>query len=152
MEACGDLSLGSSNGNILQTINQIIEIEEKEVTSLFKAIEYSAVESKMATANNDVNGQIPRGFMCPVTLELMKDPVLASDGHSYERKAIELWLSKNDSSPVTNLPLPNKGLVPNHALRAAIEEYVSKNKEVEVKVEVKAAAAPAGRSECTFNY
>lgn len=31
----------------------------------------------------------------------MRDPVLAADGHSYEREAIELWLQENDRSAVT---------------------------------------------------
>jgi hypothetical protein len=129
MEACGDYSLGTNNANILQTVDQIIEIETKEVVSLYKKIESTIVESKMATVNNDATGQIPRGFMCPVTLELMKDPVLAADGHSYERRAIEQWLMTKNTSPVTNLELPNHSLVPNFALRAAIEEYLARSKE-----------------------
>ena len=30
----------------------------------------------------------PPSFVCPLTLELMKDPVTAADGHSYECDAI----------------------------------------------------------------
>jgi hypothetical protein len=37
----------------------------------------------------------------------MKDPVLAADGYTYERTAIETWLSSHDTSPVTNAMLPN---------------------------------------------
>ena len=129
MRASGDMSLESNNSNILQTIDQIISIETKEVATLFKAIEHSTVdEAMMAVANNDITGHIPRGFMCPVTLGMMKDPVLASDGHSYERSAIIEWLSKCNRSPVTNLELASNQIVPNFALRAAIEEYLSSSK------------------------
>ena len=50
----------------------------------------------------------------------MQDPCIASDGYSYERVAIEMWLHENDVSPVTKTLLPDKNLVPNHALLCAI--------------------------------
>jgi hypothetical protein len=68
---------------------------------------------------------IPRSLLCPITLAVMTDPVLASDGHSYERAAITTWLcSGRTTSPVTNLPLGNCSLVPNLTLRGAIEEFM----------------------------
>lgn len=54
---------------------------------------------------------------------MMVDPVLASDGHTYELVAIQQWLETNDRSPMTNNPLPNKDLVPNHAVRSMITEW-----------------------------
>jgi len=66
------------------------------------------------------------GFICPITQELMEDPVVAADGHSYERKAIEGWFSSHNTSPLTNLPLKNKDLIPNHNLRSSIAQYKQK--------------------------
>lgn len=43
----------------------------------------------------------------------MTDPVLAADGFTYERCAIEGWFKKSGVSPMTNLPLPNQNLIPN---------------------------------------
>jgi hypothetical protein len=40
--------------------------------------------------------------------EPMIDPVVAADGHTYERAAIEVWLASHDNSPMTNVRLPNK--------------------------------------------
>ena len=51
---------------------------------------------------------------------MMVNPVLASDGHTYELVAIQQWLETNDRSPLTNVKLPNKDLVPNHALKMMI--------------------------------
>ena len=45
-----------------------------------------------------------------------------ADGHSYERIAIEEWLEKNETSPMTNENLSHQNLVPNHALRQIIIE------------------------------
>jgi len=46
--------------------------------------------------------EIPDEFKCPITLDLIIDPVTIGDGHHYERKAILQWLSEgNTVSPVT---------------------------------------------------
>lgn len=53
--------------------------------------------------------------------ELLIDPVVAADGESYERVAIEAWLTTNGAvSPTTGLALDTCDLVPNHALRSTI--------------------------------
>lgn len=46
--------------------------------------------------------------------DLFKDPVIASDGFTYERYAIEDWLTRKATSPMTNEPLVHKFLIPNH--------------------------------------
>lgn len=56
----------------------------------------------------------------------MNDPCVAADGYTYSRKAIETWLESNDTSPMTNLPLPHKNLIPNYTLLSAIMEWQSK--------------------------
>jgi hypothetical protein len=54
---------------------------------------------------------------CPITGEMMIDPVICVDGHTYERAAILNWLSSHNTSPMTGLPLASKNLIPNIALR-----------------------------------
>jgi len=66
----------------------------------------------------------PDAFVCPISFELMLDPVMCSDGHTYERAAIEDWLSSHTTSPKTNEELQTTALFPNHNLRAAIDEYL----------------------------
>ncbi|XP_058084702.1 U-box domain-containing protein 35-like isoform X2 [Magnolia sinica] len=69
----------------------------------------------------------PSHFICPILQDVMDDPCVAADGYTYERRAIDLWLSMNDKSPMTNSPLPHKYLVPNYTLISAIMEWKSKN-------------------------
>ena len=38
-------------------------------------------------------------FMCPITCDLIFDPVIAADGHTYDRSAIQGWLAKHETSP-----------------------------------------------------
>jgi len=67
--------------------------------------------------------QHPHAFMCPITQEVMKSPViLIETGQSYEKTAIEKWLIDHDTDPLSNKRLTNKIIIPNIALRNAIQE------------------------------
>ncbi|XP_045888381.1 WD repeat, SAM and U-box domain-containing protein 1 isoform X2 [Micropterus dolomieu] len=78
--------------------------------------------------SDSVCSGIPDEFLCPITRELMREPVIAADGYSYEREAIESWINtKNRSSPMTNLPLLTTLLTPNHTLKMAIGRWKTTN-------------------------
>ena len=64
----------------------------------------------------------PPEFLCPITMEVMTDPVFAADGHVYDRASIESFLETHDTSPLTNEPLATKSLTPNDALRSRLRE------------------------------
>jgi uncharacterized protein YegL len=66
---------------------------------------------------------IPSEFMCPISMDLMTDPVVGSDGHTYERSAITEWLSTRLVSPLTRRQMFLTDLQPNYALRTAIERW-----------------------------
>lgn len=68
--------------------------------------------------------QVPDCFKCPITREIMKDPVCTEDGHTYDRKAIETWLEDHDTSPKTGAKLQTKDLVSNHVLSRAIDAWL----------------------------
>jgi ankyrin repeat protein len=63
-----------------------------------------------------------QAFICPITQDIMNDPVTCMDGHTYEKEAIQKWLADHDTSPLTGAKLPSKHLIPNFALRSAIDE------------------------------
>lgn len=67
---------------------------------------------------------LPLWAHCPIGHHAMTDPVVASDGHSYERSNLTQWLSRKRTSPLTGEQVDF--YVPNHALRAAIEAEVSR--------------------------
>ncbi|KAK2904680.1 hypothetical protein Q8A67_006479 [Cirrhinus molitorella] len=73
-----------------------------------------------------MDSDVPKHFLCPITRELMKDPVIAADGFCYEREAIESWINTpNHSSPWTKLPLKNTILTSNRSLKTAIQCWKS---------------------------
>lgn len=81
-------------------------------------------------AHRDV--ELRKSFLCPITHELMEHPVVAPDGHTYERDAIEKWISikgaRHAKSPMTAAPMPVGTLLPNHTLKSMIAEYVARDR------------------------
>lgn len=61
-------------------------------------------------------------LVCPMSLDVMIDPVCTVDGQTYERRYIERWLQHHDTSPLTNLTLSSKKLVPNDAIKSVLED------------------------------
>ena len=61
-------------------------------------------------------------WMCPINKTPMSEPVVTSDGQSYEKDSIAFWLKNNIKSPATNLPLTNKTLIPNVSLKNLIQK------------------------------
>ena len=58
---------------------------------------------------------------CPITLEIMKDPVTCADGHTYDRSAIEAWFrSGKTTSPWTNEEMTTFELVSNKVVKRKI--------------------------------
>jgi len=52
---------------------------------------------------------------------MMVEPVIAADGHTYERAALEEWLLHHVTSPVTGDFLPHTRIVPNVLIKSAIQ-------------------------------
>jgi len=83
-----------------------------------------AVDEKVAAV------LVPPFFKCPISLELMRDPVVLSTGQSYERSSIELWLKAgNQTCPATMQKLSSLELVPNHTLRRLIHNWCRETQE-----------------------
>jgi hypothetical protein len=62
-------------------------------------------------------------FICPITLQIMKDPVVTPQGLCFERQAIMEWLEKSQTCPITHQPLSFHQLITCYSLKNAIEEY-----------------------------
>lgn len=77
--------------------------------------------------------QIPEYFICPISLQIMKDPVTVVTGITYDRESIEKWfLTTNGMTcPVTKQLLPrdnnDDSMTPNHTLRRLIQQWCTVN-------------------------
>eukprot|EP01032_Pedospumella_encystans_P031847 gene31847-35948_t len=63
-------------------------------------------------------------FICPITYELMRDPVVASDGHTYEKAAIEKWLKNHKISPRSGEPM-DVLTIPNINIKKLIQDIIN---------------------------
>lgn len=63
-------------------------------------------------------------FICPITYELMREPVVASDGHTYEKAAIEKWLKSNHISPRSGEAMDSL-TIPNINLKKLIQDIIN---------------------------
>lgn len=72
---------------------------------------------------------VPAHFLCPISMQLMRDPVTVSTGITYDRESIERWLfsCKHDTCPVTKQVLTGIDLTPNHTLRRLIQSWCTLN-------------------------
>ncbi|KAL8142042.1 hypothetical protein V2J09_015074 [Rumex salicifolius] len=71
---------------------------------------------------------IPEDFLCPISLEIMRDPVIVATGQTYERSYIQRWIdSGNLTCPKTQQKLQNFTLTPNYVLRSLISQWCLKN-------------------------
>ncbi|KAG4385439.1 hypothetical protein AAZX31_12G090600 [Glycine max] len=75
--------------------------------------------------------EVPTLFLCPISLQLMSDPVTVCTGITYDRENIERWLfsscKKNKTCPVTRQSLPHTDLTPNHTLQRLIQAWCTNN-------------------------
>ncbi|XP_022756673.1 E3 ubiquitin-protein ligase PUB23-like [Durio zibethinus] len=73
--------------------------------------------------------EIPHHFLCPISLQLMRDPVTISTGITYDRDSIEKWFfsCKKKACPVTKKVLHDSDLTPNHTLRRLIQAWCTLN-------------------------
>ena len=53
----------------------------------------------------------PKDLCCPISLNLMVDPVIIDDCHTYDRENIKKWLEINRRSPITNQNISSNNLL-----------------------------------------
>ncbi|XP_014523519.1 U-box domain-containing protein 17 [Vigna radiata var. radiata] len=97
---------------------------------------------------------VPKDFCCPITLDLMCDPVIISTGQTYDRRSIWRWMEEGHCTcPKTGVLLSHNRLVPNRALRNLIMQWCSAHgvpydppEGVDPSVEMFATACPSKAS------
>ncbi|MBA0823769.1 hypothetical protein Goarm_020475 [Gossypium armourianum] len=77
------------------------------------------------------SGQIPlppEELRCPISLQLMYEPVVIASGQTYERICIEKWFSDgHDTCPKTQQKLPHLSLTPNYCVKGLIASWCEQN-------------------------
>ncbi|KQJ98660.2 hypothetical protein BRADI_3g38610v3 [Brachypodium distachyon] len=124
--------INERNGQHPDSTKQIVELLSK-----FKAVagvdEKNVLGGEVAVTAKSLDKcpslMIPDDFLCPITLEIMTDPVIVASGQSYERRSIQRWLDSGERTcPKTRQPLAHLSLAPNYALKNLILQWCEKHK------------------------
>ena len=83
----------------------------------------AAQEKLSGLEQHRLEAETPPHLRCPNTLQRMCSPVIVADGHTFERRSIEEWLTRHNTNPLTGATLLNRALVPSLALRDAIRAW-----------------------------
>ncbi|XP_075500086.1 U-box domain-containing protein 1-like [Primulina tabacum] len=71
---------------------------------------------------------IPDEYRCPISLELMNDPVTVASGHTYDRNSIAQWInSGHHTCPKSGQRLIHMALIPNYSLKSLIHQWCLEN-------------------------
>ncbi|NXU46566.1 WSDU1 protein, partial [Drymodes brunneopygia] len=120
----GLFKMNNIDGKELLNLTKESLANELKIESLGQRSKVLQKIEELRMAMTSVSVPVPDEFLCPITRELMNDPVIATDGYSYEREAMENWISNRRSSPMTNLPLHSPTLTPNRTLKMAISRWL----------------------------
>lgn len=75
--------------------------------------------------------QIQDMIICPLSKQIFKEPVMASDGHIYEKHMIEKWIKTNKTSPITREAIVNK-FTNVHFIKQLVANFLIKNPEMKM--------------------
>ena len=80
-------------------------------------------------SSEKMTAQVPNSYCCPISMEIMVEPVIVATGHTYDKECIQMWLSQgNRTCPATGQKLRHLELVPNFALRNAIQVFIPQHR------------------------
>ncbi|KAH9609768.1 hypothetical protein KSS87_012758 [Heliosperma pusillum] len=115
--------------NLLKKVKDFAQTENPNMESSSKEKNPSLDCCGLTPADGSPNSlAIPDDFRCPISLEIMKDPVIVSTGQTYERSCIEKWIkSGHNTCPKTQQTLLNSSLTPNYVLRSLISQWCEAN-------------------------
>lgn len=99
-------------------------ISTEELTKYLRSLDDNIERSAYSLEQLKNTERIIKSIYCPITNMPMQDPVIAPDGMSYEKKAIEKWFARRNTSPVSGETLKHTFLIPNHSLRNVISELM----------------------------
>ncbi|RAP27318.1 hypothetical protein DID74_00475 [Candidatus Marinamargulisbacteria bacterium SCGC AG-333-B06] len=108
----------TEDGQILEryllnpSINTVIDI------TIFKKIETHINTIEGLNKDNDREKYIDclkdiiKLFVCPISLEIIINPIIFSDGHMYEKESIKQWVEKpRDESELVSSPMTNQAIL-----------------------------------------
>lgn len=110
---------------IVSVVRHVLEEDERNYFGHDSLVVREKKEEKeeKKEKKDELDSGVPDYICCPVTLDLFVDPVATELGHTYERRAIEDWMSSHDTDPMTGQLLVTKHLVPMPLVKSLCDAY-----------------------------
>ncbi|VVB06114.1 unnamed protein product [Arabis nemorensis] len=110
--------------HIIELLNKFKKLQGVEATDIL--YEPSTANNKSFTKSTSL--VLPHEFLCPITLEIMLEPVIISTGQTYEKESIQKWFDAGHKTcPKTQQTLAHLSLAPNYALKNLILQWCEEN-------------------------
>ncbi|CAA0817188.1 U-box domain-containing protein 11, partial [Striga hermonthica] len=122
-------------------LDEVCENKENVVRDSSASYDVCVLKDSVSTGNNGLSCKnveenkksdslvLPDDFRCPISLELMRDPVIVATGQTYERSYIQWWIDCGKTTcPKTQQKLRHPTLTPNYVLRSLISQWCLKHK------------------------
>jgi hypothetical protein len=114
---------------------RIVELALEQQAALRRDDDFRALTDELEERNNGLTAALQANakvadpnYVCPITHQVMHEPVVAADGFAYEKLAFQIWLEKNPDgarSPMTSVELEHRSVTQDRLLRTMIDEYRS---------------------------
>lgn len=97
-----------------------------------KPISPAHIKNAQTQNKRKINYEVDK-FICPISKQIMTDPVITPEGISYNKSDILLYLEASNIDPITNNPLTKEMLVNNFILKSQIKSYLKTQNKFEEK-------------------
>jgi hypothetical protein len=141
LEAEAEKQAGTGGLIVVSNINNLISLvtysksvifidrHKEEIKENFKQLSASMNRNQdVSSSSQSILPNIPDEFRCPISLDLMKDPVIVASGHTYDRNSIAQWInSGHHTCPKSGKRLIHTSLIPNYALKSLVHQWCQDN-------------------------
>ncbi|KAJ9539823.1 hypothetical protein OSB04_026329 [Centaurea solstitialis] len=141
LEAEAEKQAGTGGLIVVSNINNLISLVTLSKSMAFSKEDHKTAQEDGTTQSVGQNSQqhhysstqsmvinIPDEYRCPISLDLMRDPVIVASGHTYDRVSIAQWInSGHHTCPKSGQRLIHMALIPNYALKCLIHQFCQEN-------------------------
>ncbi|XP_074340823.1 U-box domain-containing protein 1-like [Apium graveolens] len=137
LEAEAEKQAGTGGLIVVSNIKNLMSLISLSKSMIFSREEKEKIPEYLKQASNwqhdhssssQSSFNIPDEYRCPISLDLMRDPVIVASGHTYDRNSIAQWINTgHHTCPKSGQRLIHMALIPNYALKSLIHQWCEEN-------------------------
>ncbi|KAK9050677.1 hypothetical protein SSX86_030350 [Deinandra increscens subsp. villosa] len=137
LEAEAEKQAGTGGLIVVSNINNLISLVSLSKSMVFNKEDHKTTQDEFLhrysqqhhyPSSQSMVINIPDEYRCPISLDLMRDPVIVASGHTYDRVSIAQWInSGHHTCPKSGQRLIHMALIPNYALKSLIHQFCQEN-------------------------